>query len=156
QPGAHRDARELDDALAIELLVHPDAMGLDGLRADAEALGDLARRLAGREETQHLELARRQRLDGPGRSLAAALHPPERGVGELGGGRRAARRSLADPGEELVDARRLRQVAAGARAEGLGDAIMVGVARQHDQLGRRYARSERGQELRAVPVRKRE
>src|SRR3954451_4677675 len=88
-----------------ELAIARGEVGLDGLDAQEEGLGDLAVTLAGRGQLAHLALARRQRRGALGRRLAraqagghelapGALGEQERpgpiGVGE-GGAQRVAR-----------------------------------------------------------------
>ena len=58
------EPRELGVVAQPELLQHVTAMGIDGLDADLEVLGDLAVGHAAREHLHHLLLARGERARG--------------------------------------------------------------------------------------------
>src|ERR1041385_1230950 len=65
----HRDARKLDGALATELRVNADTMGLDRLRADRQAGRRFPRGDARGEQPKDLPLARSQSVE-PTRAVA--------------------------------------------------------------------------------------
>src|SRR2546425_13294106 len=74
QTHANRVADDAGSIRRVELLHDPGPVGLDGLGADPEELGDLLRRLALGDKVQHLAFARRQRIGGAGRLRPGCLH----------------------------------------------------------------------------------
>src|SRR5687767_7306850 len=75
EPLADRVADELDPVAHAELGEDVRAMALDGLLADDQQLGDLARRVRLRDELEHLGLARGQRPLLERAALPDALEP---------------------------------------------------------------------------------
>src|SRR5881394_244771 len=65
---------ELGDRAHLELLHEPGAVGLDGLDADLEGLGDLAVELARHHQVEDLALALRELFEAP-REHAAPVTP---------------------------------------------------------------------------------
>src|SRR2546425_751101 len=74
QTQANRVADDAGSVRRVELLHDPGPVGLDGLGADHEELGDLLRRLALGDKLQHLAFPRRQRIDGQRRLRQVRLH----------------------------------------------------------------------------------
>src|SRR5881227_3133304 len=84
EPGPDRPARYIHAVAQAELAEHAALVALDGLRADHERVGDLARAVALGHELRHLALAGGQRgVTGAG---ARRLRQPAAGERGAAGG----------------------------------------------------------------------
>src|SRR4051812_23043377 len=138
EPTPDRVPRQLDAVAHAELLEDVRAVRLDRLLADREDLGDLAVRVALRDELHDLLLARGERVldERLARAGALGVVADESALGarveeRLAAHRRAARLDEVAVGHGLED------VARGARLEGLEEVALVVVHRedQHAQVG---------------------
>jgi hypothetical protein len=135
-------------------------VGLDGLVADDQAVGDLRVGQAGRDEPQDLRLALGQLRDRPAARVVVARAPValDQPPGELGQDERLARGGQADRPDELLGLGALEQEAARPGAQRLEDEVVVLERRQDEDLraargpGRPAAGSPRCRSSRAADV----
>src|SRR5213593_1373014 len=116
----------------VGFLHDPGPVGLCGLEADPQELGDLFRGLALRDQLEDLALPSRQRV---ARHLRLGQVRLDDGLGDSGAQVHHASQHLVDRPHQIARGLSLDDVALDARLERLQDVVVVRVHRQENGLG---------------------